>query len=41
MSYAKVIHEKRERKKKGVNKKIDKCPRSKKWVLRCLPEKKR
>jgi hypothetical protein len=35
MGYAKVILEKRERNKKGVKKKMDKCPRSKKWVLRC------
>ena len=38
--YAKVIHKKR--KKKRVEKKMDKCPRYlKQWVLRCPPEKKK
>ena len=37
--YAKVIHKKRE-KKKRVEKKMDKCPRYvKQWVLRCPPKK--
>ena len=39
MGYAKVIHE---RKEKKVLKKMDKCPRYwKQWVLRCPPEKER
>jgi hypothetical protein len=38
--YAKVIHKKEKRKKKIVEK-MDKCPRYlKQWVLRCPPEKK-
>ena len=38
--YAKVIHEKRKKRKKRVEKKIDKCPRYlKQWVLRCPPKK--
>ena len=39
--YAKVIHKKREKRKKRVEKKwTQKCPRYlKQWVLRCLPKK--
>ena len=38
--YAKVIHKKRERKRKKRWEKMDKCPRYlKQWVLRCPPEK--
>ena len=38
MGYAKVIHKKR--RKKRVEKKMDKCPRYlKQWVLRCPPKK--
>ena len=39
-SYSKV--KKKEKKKKEIEKKMDKCPRYlKQWVLRCPPEKKR
>jgi hypothetical protein len=40
--YAKVIHEKREKKKRRELKKLDKCLRYlKQWVLMCPPEKKK